>query len=169
MIQLLSDPGRLRPGAHRARSEPARAPSPPPSRGGGDAIAPTRAGAPCAELQFSAGSLRDVRRLVAREAERARLGRLRREDLALAVDELATNSVVHGGGRGALSVWRADGSIVCEVRDQGHIRDPLVGLRPPAPEQTSGRGLWIVGRLCDSVHVCSSPGRTAVRVQMRAG
>lgn len=117
-------------------------------------------------MEFSAASLRDVRRLVAREAERARLGDTRRADLVLAVDELASNTVMHGGGRGTLSVWRTDGEIVCEVRDRGHIADPLAGLRAPAPEQPSGRGLWVASHLCDRVHICSAPGRTAVRVQM---
>jgi anti-sigma regulatory factor (Ser/Thr protein kinase) len=120
-------------------------------------------------MEFTAASLRDVRCLVAREAGRARLSDVRREDLVLAVDELATNSVMHGGGQGTLHVWRADGAIVCEVRDHGHISDPLVGLRPPTPEQIAGHGLWVVSRLCDRVHICSAPGRTTVRVQMSEG
>ena len=41
-----------------------------------------------------------------RESRRAGLGQSRREDLVLAVDELATNSVRHGGGRGILRIWR---------------------------------------------------------------
>jgi anti-sigma regulatory factor (Ser/Thr protein kinase) len=117
-------------------------------------------------MDFSAASLREVRLLVAREARRARLSDVRRADLVLAVDELATNSVLHGGGHGTLSVWHASGTIVCEVRDRGHIRDPLVGLRRPTPGQIGGRGLWVVSRLCDRVHISSTPGRTAVRVQM---
>jgi anti-sigma regulatory factor (Ser/Thr protein kinase) len=120
-------------------------------------------------MEFTAVSLRDVRCLVAREAGRAQLSDVRREDLVLAIDELATNSVMHGGGQGTLRVWRADGAIVCEVRDQGHISDPLVGLRPPTPGQIAGHGLWVVSRLCDRVHICSALGCTTVRVQMSEG
>jgi anti-sigma regulatory factor (Ser/Thr protein kinase) len=120
-------------------------------------------------MEFTAASLRDVRRVVAREAARAQLSDVRREDLVLAVDELASNSVMHAGGQGTLRVWQSDSAIVCEVRDQGHISDPLVGLRPPTPEQIAGRGLWVVSHLCDRVHICSAPGCTTVRVQMRQG
>ncbi|HEV3094275.1 MAG TPA: ATP-binding protein [Solirubrobacteraceae bacterium] len=117
-------------------------------------------------MEFSAASLRAVRRLVSREASWARLSDDRHADLVLAIDELATNSVTHGGGHGTLSVWRTDGAIVCEVRDGGHFADPLAGLRPPTPEQLTGRGLWVARRLCDRVQISSSPGRTTVRVQM---
>lgn len=119
-----------------------------------------------AELDFTAALLREVRLLVAREARQTRLSGSRCEDLVLAIDELATNSVTHGGGSGTLTVWRDEDAIACEVRDSGHIDDPLVGLRPPDPEQLSGRGLWVVSRLCDHVQISSSPGRTLVRVQM---
>jgi hypothetical protein len=37
--------------------------------------------------------------------------------LVLAVDEVATNSLRHGGGRGTLRIWRDADAVVCEVRD----------------------------------------------------
>ena len=117
-------------------------------------------------MDFSRSSMRAVRRVVAREAELAGLGVSRREDLVLAVDELTTNSVTHGGGHGSLSVWRTGAAIVCEVRDQGHISDPLAGMRQPPHHQPTGRGLWVVGCLCDRVQIASSPGWTAVRVRI---
>lgn len=117
-------------------------------------------------MDFSRSSLRATRRLVAREAELAGLSDGRREDLILAIDELATNSVTHGGGSGSLSVWRTEQAIVCEVRDKGHISDPMAGLRQPTPEQLTGRGLWIVRHLCDRVRIASYPGHTMVRVQV---
>ena len=55
-----------------------------------------------------------------------------------------------------------------EVRDAGHIREPLVGRRRPTPEQQSGRGLWLVNRLCDLVQIRSSHEGTVVRVHVRA-
>jgi anti-sigma regulatory factor (Ser/Thr protein kinase) len=117
-------------------------------------------------LDFDGCSLRAARRLVAREAELAGLSDGRREDLILAVDELTTNSVTHGGGHGSLCVWRSETAVVCEVRDEGHVSDPLAGMRQPRPEQLTGRGLWVAGRLCDCMHIASSPGRTTVRVRM---
>jgi len=119
-------------------------------------------------MTFSLTSLRTARRLVAREAQQTNMSVGRREDLVLAVDELATNSVIHGGGQGRLIVWRSDEAVVCEVRDQGHISDLVAGQRPPPPEQPTGRGLRLVCRLCDRVHISSSPGRTIVRVEMSA-
>jgi anti-sigma regulatory factor (Ser/Thr protein kinase) len=123
--------------------------------------------APVAQLAFERNSLPQVRWLTARTGAGARLSRERCEELVLAVDELATNSVVHGGGHGELRLWPTAEGILCEVRDHGTIADPLVGRRPPRPEQIGGRGLWVVGRLCDRMDVCSSPGRTVVRVHVR--
>ena len=64
-----------------------------------------------------------------------------REDLVLAVNELATNSVRHAGGHGILRMWRDDGALLCEVRDRGRIDDPLVGRRraPRGPDRRLGR------------------------------
>lgn len=153
-----------------ARTESAATRSP---RGGGARHTPAQPEAlpqrtASARLDFTAASLREVRRLVALEAMRARLNESRCEDMVLAVDELATNSVTHGGGSGTLTVWRGAGAVLCEVRDRGYIEDPLVGLRPPDPARPAGRGLWVVSRLCDRVQISSAPGRTAVRVQMTA-
>jgi anti-sigma regulatory factor (Ser/Thr protein kinase) len=167
VIRLLTDPGRHSPGRFAAwRASAVRAHSHASySRTQEDGLRDPL-GAASAEMGFSLSSLRAARRLVAREAELAGLGVGRREDLILAVDELTTNSVTHGGGHGSLSVWRTATEIVCEVRDQGHISDPLAGTRQPRPEQRTGRGLWVVGCLCDRVQIASSPGRTAVRARI---
>jgi hypothetical protein len=82
-------------------------------------------------LGFELDSLADVRRLTEHCAERAGLEIERTRDLALAVSELAANSVRHGGGRGILRIWRDGGALVCEIRDRGLIEDPLAG-RPLA-------------------------------------
>ncbi|GAA2149300.1 ATP-binding protein [Glycomyces algeriensis] len=51
-------------------------------------------------------------------------------DLEIAVTELVTNSVLHGGGSGLLRIWTEHDQLVCEVSDAGHISDPLLGRRP---------------------------------------
>jgi anti-sigma regulatory factor (Ser/Thr protein kinase) len=120
-------------------------------------------------LGFDRNGLREVRAVVARHAEAARLPPPRADDLVLAASEVAANSVRHGGGQGVLRVWRAGDSIVCEVRDRGQIDDALVGRHSPDLEQLDGRGLWIAHQLCDLVQLRSGHGSTVVRLFMRAG
>jgi anti-sigma regulatory factor (Ser/Thr protein kinase) len=87
----------------------------------------------------------------------------------LAVNELAANSVRHGGGNGVLRLWREDGSLVCEIKDRGIADDPLVGRRQPPPDQDGGWGVWLAHQVCDLVQFRSRQGGTVVRVHMRAG
>jgi anti-sigma regulatory factor (Ser/Thr protein kinase) len=119
------------------------------------------------ELWFSSGDLTSLRGLVSYEAANASLEADRADELVLAVNELATNSLRHGGGSGTLRIWTEDETLMCEVRDAGHITDPLVGRIPPAPEQRSGRGLWVVNHLCDLVQIRSTPTGSVIRVHMR--
>jgi anti-sigma regulatory factor (Ser/Thr protein kinase) len=121
------------------------------------------AGAGVRELPFGPGELSLVRAHVARAAT-ARLGRARAADLALAVNELAANSLDHGGGAGVLRVWSEPGSLVCEVQDAGRITDPLVGRHSPRIDQPRGRGVWMVHQLCDLVQIRSTTAGTVVRV-----
>jgi anti-sigma regulatory factor (Ser/Thr protein kinase) len=68
-----------------------------------------------------------------------------------------------------LLVWRTEEHLVCEVRDDGRIDDPLVGRRMPGPEVEGGRGVWMANQLCDLVQVRSSDQGTVVRVLVRFG
>lgn len=121
---------------------------------------------PPAELGFGPGSLVGLRELVSRQAAAAGLGPGRAADLVLAVDEVATNSLRHGGGRGTLRVWPEDGALVCEVRDAGRLQDPMAGRERPTSERDGGRGLWMVNQLCDLVQLRSFPDGAAVRLHM---
>ena len=118
------------------------------------------------ELRFDSGSLAGLRELVSREAAAAGLDPGRAGDLVLAVDEVATNSLRHGGGRGTLRIWRDDGALVCEVRDAGRLHDPMAGRVRPVPERDGGRGLWMVNQLCDLVQLRSFPDGAVVRVHV---
>ena len=71
----------------------------------------------------------------------------------LAANEVATNSVRHGGGSGLLQIWRGAEEIFCEVRDPGRITDPLVGRRRPGVAEPLGRGLWVAHQVCDLVQI----------------
>jgi anti-sigma regulatory factor (Ser/Thr protein kinase) len=120
-----------------------------------------------AALEFDRDSLVEGRRRVFWFATHAGLGQRRSSDLVLAVNELLTNSVRHGGGSGLLRLWSEGGSVNCEVRDRGRLLDPRVGRRRPGPDQVGGRGLWIVHELCDRVQIRTLENGTAVRVSMR--
>jgi anti-sigma regulatory factor (Ser/Thr protein kinase) len=112
---------------------------------------------------FASETLVEPRRAAVAEASRAGFSADRIADLELAVSELATNSVVHGGGRGEFGVWREDDWLVLEVRDRGRLTDPLAGRRPPAPTVPGGRGLLMVNLLADLVRVHTTGKGTAVR------
>ncbi|MDO3704907.1 sensor histidine kinase [Micromonospora sp. C28SCA-DRY-2] len=122
---------------------------------------------PVAALAYQVDTLSAVRRFVAGHATAAGLAADRVADLQIAVTELATNSVAHGGGGGVLHVWPTAEHLVCELRDQGWLADPLAGRVTPAADGVGGRGLVIVHALCDLVLVHTSPAGTAVRLHMR--
>jgi anti-sigma regulatory factor (Ser/Thr protein kinase) len=124
-------------------------------------------GSPFQELTFTDAQLGTLRWFVAQGATELSLEPSRTEDLVLAVNELATNSLRHGGGSGTLRMWSQDDTLLCEVHDSGHITEPLVGRDPPLPAQPTGRGLWVVNHLCDLVQIRSMDTGSVVRVHMR--
>ena len=118
------------------------------------------------ELAFQAGDLVAVRGLVYRHAEGAGLDSSQAADLVLAVNEVATNSLLHGGGKGTLRVWRDSSALTCEVRDSGRLQGPLVDRERPAPGASGPRGLWLANQLCDLVQIRTYATGTAVRLHM---
>jgi len=142
--------------------------------GGADAARPLAGelSAPPAQtktLRFTITSLHELREFVSRIAATEHLAAVRTENLRLAVNELASNSVRHGGGEGVLKTWTEDRALVCEVTDRGTIGERLVGQIHPSPDQQSGRGLWLVNQLCDLVQIRSDDSGSVVRVYMRFG
>ncbi|MFE1025605.1 anti-sigma factor RsbA family regulatory protein [Streptomyces sp. NPDC058818] len=114
-------------------------------------------------LAFGARDLPEARRFAVGRAASLGLAEQRLQDTELAVAELTTNSVVHGGGRGTLAIWSDAGQVVCEVRDTGRLTDPLAGRRPPERGQIGGRGLLLVHYVADLVRVHTSGDGTTVR------
>jgi anti-sigma regulatory factor (Ser/Thr protein kinase) len=119
-----------------------------------------------AELVFCAG-VRSVREFCREQAALVGLPADRVDDLLLAVNEIATNTVLHSGGAGAVRVWSEPTHLVCEVRDRGYLADPLAGRLPPAADSPHGRGLILVNAICDLVRVDTHPGGTTVRMWFR--
>jgi anti-sigma regulatory factor (Ser/Thr protein kinase) len=121
------------------------------------------------ELAFTAEELGALRHFLSDWSTQQLLPPASTEELVLAVNELATNSIRYGGGSGLLLVWRERDVLHCEIRDAGHIQDPLTGRSRPAPEQHTGRGLWLVHQLCDLVQIRSSAEGSVIRVQKSRG
>jgi anti-sigma regulatory factor (Ser/Thr protein kinase) len=114
--------------------------------------------------------LAGVRSLVSAAARAAGLRPSRVSDMVLAVGELTANTLAHTSDPGTLTLWATGDEMVCQVRDNGHITDPLAGqLRPGPAKESGGRGLWVVHQLCDLVQIRSGPAGTTIRVHMRLG
>jgi anti-sigma regulatory factor (Ser/Thr protein kinase) len=103
----------------------------------------------------SPSDLRIVRQFVRRLATRAGLPEEQVRNLCLAVNEVATNTVVHTDAAGTVSVWQDSDAecLVCEISDSGHLDDLLIGRIPPADSNPHGRGLILVNSLCDLVEM----------------
>jgi anti-sigma regulatory factor (Ser/Thr protein kinase) len=116
---------------------------------------------------FERTSLQEVRAIVTERAAAAGLAPDRADELLLAANEIATNSIRHGGGAGELRVWEDGDTLVCEVRDRGEIGDPLVGRRRPSGNDTGGYGLWLANQLCELVQVRSTRDGSVIRLHVR--
>ncbi len=112
---------------------------------------------------FDMESLGVMRRGLAARARSCGVDETRIPDLLLAVNEIATNSIVYAGA-GSLGVWQENGRIVCEVRDRGHIGDAMVGRIRPATTEDRGRGIWFAHQVADLVQLRSAPSGTQWRI-----
>jgi anti-sigma regulatory factor (Ser/Thr protein kinase) len=85
----------------------------------------------------------------------------------IAVYEIATNAVRHGGGQGQLRVWPDQDSLWCEVTDHGHgipAEYQHDGQRHRG-ERISGWGLWLTRQVCTEVRITG--GTAGSRVLLR--
>ena len=76
----------------------------------------------------------------------------------VAINEITTNAVRHGGGRGWLRLWRDDKRLRCRISDRGPGIPPDQdgGVRP-SPYTLGGRGLWLARQGCETVILDSGP------------
>lgn len=119
------------------------------------------------QLDFASDDLGAVRGLVSRHASTALLPPSRAAELVTAVNEVATNSIRHGGGGGTLRLWQEQSAVVCEIGDNGRFDRPLVDRQRPTAELSAPRGLWLANQLCDLVQIRTFPEGTVVRLHMR--
>ncbi|GAA2506953.1 ATP-binding protein [Winogradskya humida] len=112
---------------------------------------------------FGAERVTPLRHAVAGRAGEAGLGGDRLDDFVVAVNELLTNAVRHGGGTGQITMWCIDDAVVCEVRDHGTGVGPLHADKP-ALDEPGGWGLYLVRELTDTFAITTGPEGTAVRI-----
>lgn len=115
---------------------------------------------------FDQAQVTELRHSVTSCAHAAGLDGQRLDDFVLAVNELITNAVRHGGGQGWLRLWQGADELVCEVSDHGRgISAQRLGDRSrPAPDTAGGWGLWLARELSDAMEVETSPAGTTVRI-----
>ncbi|WP_433649170.1 ATP-binding protein [Micromonospora zamorensis] len=115
---------------------------------------------------FDQAQVTEIRHSVTSCAHARGLTGQRLDDFVLAINELITNAVRHGGGRGWLRLWHESSLLVCEVADHGHgISPQRLGDRSrPAPDTAGGWGLWLARELTDAMEVVSSSAGTTVRI-----
>ena len=138
-------------------------------------VPPRRAPADEYSLLFSAtfgsGDMAAIRHRVAEALLGLGFGPEATDRLVIAVNEVMTNAVRHGGGTGRLHVW-ADGDVVCEIDDEGTgcASQPYVGrVDRPASTPTGGLGLWIAQQTTDDMSIDSGPSGTTVKLTVDRG
>jgi len=109
--------------------------------------------------------LRPLRRLVAGYAHRTGLPDERAANLVLAASEIAANTLRHTSAGGTMHIWHTGEEILCQIKDQGWITDPLAG-RTRRPPDERGHGLWVVNKVCDLVELRTGPAGTTIRMHM---
>ena len=107
-----------------------------------------------------------LRMVVTAAATRAGIEQVRIANIVMATNEVATNSLQHGGGQGTLRLWREDGALTIEIRDGGAFDRLLVDRERPGSDVEASRGLWLANQLCDLVQIRSYPRGTVVRLHM---
>jgi anti-sigma regulatory factor (Ser/Thr protein kinase) len=82
------------------------------------------------------------------------------DDLVLALNEAATNAVLHGSGRGhavEVTVRVTGGWAEITVVDRGRVQRPSRAWDEDRSDEegtpVGGRGLWLMGRLVDEVRL----------------
>ena len=117
------------------------------------------------ELRLPADSsqLGAARRYAAEAAAAFGLDAASSSELVYAVNEAVTNAIRHGApdaeGRIRVSVLADAERLTFVVRDCGTF---LMPVHRPTPQSEHGRGLALMARFADEVHVSIRPGATAV-------
>jgi anti-sigma regulatory factor (Ser/Thr protein kinase) len=120
-------------------------------------------------LAFSMHELAAVRRATVSWARGERVSDHMVRELLIAVHEVVSNAVEHGGGTGMARFWTVASEVMCEVFSPGRFDHPFPGYLPPDTAQERGRGLWIARQICSRVDVESREDGTRVRLTLPRG
>jgi anti-sigma regulatory factor (Ser/Thr protein kinase) len=117
--------------------------------------------------EFDRNTLGDLRDELTKCCADTGLADLALSNYVLAINEIATNAVRHGGGDGQARLWRSATDLWCEVIDTGRGIPPhrMDGYERPKPGHIGGWGLWLARHLCDGVDI--ETGRSGTRVVLR--
>ncbi|MEU4547383.1 sensor histidine kinase [Nonomuraea dietziae] len=127
-------------------------------------LSPAPAGT-AADFGFDA-DLHRMRQQLATRATGLGLGADQIDRLMVAVNEVATNAVEHGGGHGRIRIWTDGDIVVCDVTDPGHLDTVIPGYLPPDPTAPRGHGLWVVRQLCELLEIRTGQPGTQIRLHL---
>ena len=124
---------------------------------------------PSLSRDFELTSLRAVRHQVETWARDNGLTDLPLYRFVVAVNEITTNAIRHGGGRGHLALCRTGDRLHCTVVDTGGgiVRQHKPNL--PQPHVVGGRGLWLAQQGTDEFTMHSTAHGTTVSLSVLAG
>jgi anti-sigma regulatory factor (Ser/Thr protein kinase) len=118
---------------------------------------------------FRSGGLSALRRRVAQALHGCDLDQQVRDGFVIAVNEVMSNAVRHGGGHGRLRLW-TNGAVLCEVEDhgEGFAAERYVNRADrPTATPSGGMGLWIAQQT--SARLAIESGRSGTTVRLVAG
>jgi anti-sigma regulatory factor (Ser/Thr protein kinase) len=107
------------------------------------------------DRSFDRSTLAVVRRELGRYGRAAGLNDRLLSNLVLAVNEITTNAVRHGGGDGHLRLWQDGRALWCVVTDRGPgiTAAQLRRTYERRPGYIGGHGLWLARNICDAVDI----------------
>lgn len=120
------------------------------------------------ERDFTEGELPRLRVLAEEFAMWAGLPAARRGEFVLAVNEVASNAITHGGGCGRLMLRRTDGEVQCRITDAGPgFSAAVIPELLPGLDSRCGRGLWLARLVTDHLTIATGPVGAVVTLTIR--
>ena len=130
----------------------------------------TMAGRPAALFtrDFTGADITELRHDFRHQAAAGGLLEEALDDFVTAVNELVTNAVRHGGGRGTVRLTLDADTLIADVSDRGEgfAGPPPVSAGPPAPDRPGGRGILLARLLTDTLLISDGPAGVTVTVTM---
>lgn len=115
----------------------------------------------------TAADLSQVRQRVVEAALSVGAPQNRVARFSVAVNEVVTNAILHGGGTATVTITKIGPRIVVEVRDSGGGIPAGVTAELPPVDEIHGRGLWLARQLSDDLMFGPVETGTLVRLSLR--